>query len=485
MARHSLEGLIKWAQREDWRDELQWALDQHLGTACEELGVNPEELPELLEDGHLRNLWGCAFEDLVTREVDGRNIADEYLKRRKWKESAETCAYVKALRQSVMSLYEVSDVRRDKGLFARDLIRGGEPIWINEKSGTHYLAQWDRIAARIISVRGQMQMAGGLLSFERDLSDELIDAIKQIVSMSPEKLANAIGELAKEGVEEDDDETREVIAALKTQPGDMTVDAMLAASAFVFTTYWLRNVLKNVLDPQLPQLFNSGGEPIEWIEIRYPIVGADSQAKLIRALMDVPALIRDGRSTWSWIETEPGGGKTRRQDIPEKGMTLKTEREDGENILGTIECKRRTLILSVNSREREARGRALIESMAGKFLGSPTIERRSTEELLADKKDDGNGKSRTEGIEQFTVNSQAIMRRYFDDYYARVLDEPVPMLGNVTPRAAAGSHNGRAKVVAWLKGLENDLARQAQRDPALQYDCKWMWRELDLDAYRQ
>jgi len=59
-------------------------------------------------------VWGCAFEDFLTRELnDGRNIVDDYLKRRGWKESASARAYMSALRTSVVSLYEVSDIVRD------------------------------------------------------------------------------------------------------------------------------------------------------------------------------------------------------------------------------------------------------------------------------------------------------------------------------------------------------------------------------------
>jgi hypothetical protein len=42
--------------------------------------------------------------------------------------------------------------------------------------------------------------------------------------------------------------------------------------------------------------------------------------------------------------------------------------------------------------------------------------------------------------------------------YRRQLDEPIPMLGDVSPRNAVKSKSGREKVVAWLKTLENHVA---------------------------
>ncbi len=62
----------------------------------------------------MRTVWGCAFEDFLTRDFDdGSNVVDDYLKRRGWKEGASTRAYMAALRTSVMSFYEVSDIVRD------------------------------------------------------------------------------------------------------------------------------------------------------------------------------------------------------------------------------------------------------------------------------------------------------------------------------------------------------------------------------------
>jgi hypothetical protein len=75
----------------------------------------------------MSTLRGCAFEDLVSAGRAERNAADDYLKRRGWKESAGTRAYIEALRRSSMSLYEVSDIVGGVSFLARDLVRGGDP----------------------------------------------------------------------------------------------------------------------------------------------------------------------------------------------------------------------------------------------------------------------------------------------------------------------------------------------------------------------
>lgn len=124
-----------------------------------------EDIAEILGDDWAMTLWGCAFEDFLTQDFGGGNIVDAYLRRRGWKENAQAKAYMKALRTSIMSLYEVSDIVPGKSLMARDLVRGGEPLAVSEGTATKTLKQWDRIAARIVPVMGKNVFAGGLLPF--------------------------------------------------------------------------------------------------------------------------------------------------------------------------------------------------------------------------------------------------------------------------------------------------------------------------------
>jgi hypothetical protein len=73
-----------------------------------------------------------------------------------------------------------------------------------------------------------------------------------------------------------------------------------------------------------------------------------------------------------------------------------------------------------------------------------------------------------------------------DKHYRDLLDEPIPMLGNVSPRTAAKTSKGRAKVVAWLKTLENHLVRLADRkDSMATYDVTWLWAELGIADLRR
>ena len=170
----SLVGLIRWLRREQWRNAFDEMLHQHMARPCAKAGISFAELPDLIGDHHATVLWACVFEDFMARNLDdGCNIVDDYLKRRGWKESASNKAYITALRSSVMSLYEISDIVRDQSFLARDLVRGGEPVRVSERSGTRYLKPWDRIAARLVQVGSRIEMAGGALPFDFEASEAL------------------------------------------------------------------------------------------------------------------------------------------------------------------------------------------------------------------------------------------------------------------------------------------------------------------------
>ena len=165
LGNHSLSGLMKWLTHEEWREPFAEVLDLHLGPACEDYEMDFEDIAEVIGDHAAMTVWGCAFEDFLTQslEPDGRNIVEDYLKRRGWKESAGNRLYMEALRNSYMCLYEVSEIAPGQSFLARDLLRGGEPIPVSEYSATKSLKLWDKIGARTVEVSGKNILAGALL----------------------------------------------------------------------------------------------------------------------------------------------------------------------------------------------------------------------------------------------------------------------------------------------------------------------------------
>jgi hypothetical protein len=446
---HDLNGLMKFLMRDPWQECFDAVFDEHVGIILDASDMEFDDVVEIIGEDWAMTLWGAVFEDFLTQDfdVDGVNIIDEYLKRRGWKEGAQAKAYMKALRTSVMSLYEVSDVVPGTSLLARDLIRGGEPVLVHEGTATKTLQQWDRIAARIVPVMGRMVFAGGLLPFKQQNAETLIGDIHDVLGGKTSK---------KRAPVRDED---------------------LQALAPMFSMTWLSDGLEQVMD--VPDLQNGDGEPLLFHEARFPLATGTTQKDIAARLGAVPGLSQENAKFWNWLEEKPKGkGKGKGKGKSAADMTLDTIMDNGLRVLGNLELKGRFLHVSTNSATRAEKAVTLVEQSLGDLVRSPLTEIRTVEQMMADppvrEEDDP-----MEGIPPEIA--EQIVHEFMDRQYRETLDQPVGMLGDKTPRQAVRSSAGRQKVADWLKYLENQSGQRPDAaDPMSSYDFGWMWRELGV-----
>jgi len=277
---HDLSGVMKFATSPAWADHLRDALGDHFGLAMEEFDFEADELADIVGDHWAGVLWGCAFEDLLTRTIQpgDRNIVDDYIRRRGWNESGPTKIYLRALRSSVMSLHEVSEVEPGSGFLVRDLIRGGEPLRVSERSASQTLKQWDRIGARVVQVGGKHLLSGGVLSFTMEAAEALVADLRRSKGK------------------------RSPNTALKLNPDD------LAALPALISTAWLFDVVPKTMGPaSIPTLLNSDGEEVVFHRVRFPFARGVTQALVGERLDTVPTLQRETTHFWNWLGEKPDG----------------------------------------------------------------------------------------------------------------------------------------------------------------------------------
>lgn len=447
---HELKGLMKFLGRDEWRGCFEEVFDDHFGPVLEAGDLEFEDLAEILGDDWAMTLWGCAFEDFLTQDfdVEGGNIVDEYLKRRGWKENAQVKAYMKALRTSIMSLYEVSDIVPGKSLMARDLIRGGEPLAVSEGTATKTLKQWDRIAARIVPIMGKNVVAGGLLPFTPKASEALFDGLRQMFGKKTAKKLPVIG---------DDD---------------------LQSVASMFTLSWLFDTLDRAMG--LPPMQNSDGDDLLFHDVRFQLKSGVTQKDIAARINAVPGMSPENGKFWNWLEGKPErSGKAKQADALSFDATM----DNGLRVLGNVELKGRFLHLSANSAARAAEGTELMRRALGDLVGTPLTEIRTVEQMMAERPPRERGEAASEVPPEL---AEQIVHQFMDRQYRETLDQPVGMLGNKTPRQAAKSSAGRQKVADWLKHLENQSAQQQDpADPMATYSFEWMWKELGVHDLRQ
>jgi uncharacterized protein (DUF2384 family) len=443
----SLQGLMKWLTRAEWHDWFAEVYDHHLLPACRRSGLDDEEVMAILgESWFMTTVWGCAFEDFLTREgADGRNIVDDYLKRRGWKESASARAYMSALRTSVMSLYEVSDVIRDTSFRARDLVRGGEPILISERLATRSLKQWDRIATRIVRIGSQMLISGAVLPYDREASEKVLKLLRNVAKRTDkekQKLADQVGRDVNDPA---------IVNGLSQT-------AILRAAAPTITTVWLIDIIDRATAPQIPEVRNAEGDELLFCILHYPLADGVEADDIRLALRQCPEFRQENATFWNWIGPLRSAKALGAQRERRKFQTFTTTLDDGSLVLGNVELKDKALILSVNSQARAERGRALLSEILHGLLAQPLVEIQTRRTIICD------------GL---------------DRHYRALLDQPIPALGNKSPRAAVKTSKGRDKVVDWLKTLENHIAKLAGHNDAMaSYDFDWLWAELGVNEMR-
>ncbi|WP_245415191.1 hypothetical protein [Hoeflea marina] len=442
---------MKFLTRPEWSACFQSVFDAHFGPALDAEDMVFDDIVDILGEHWALTLWGCAFEDFLTQNfaVEGGNFVDEYLKRRGWKESAQTKAYMRALRISVMSLYEVSDILPGESFMARDLLRGGEPITVTEGTATKTLKQWDRIAGRIVPMMGRNVLSGSVLPFTQPAADELIEDLRFVLK---KRQADR-----KRFVRSED----------------------LKAEASMFTVAWLFDTLTRSVAAAAPEMRNSDGDDLLFHDVRFPVASGATDKRIAARLNTITTLEQASPTFWNWLREE----QAEDNQAPGTGSSIDSILESGLRVLGNVEIKGRFVKLSANSARRASSGADLIRHALGDLVGPPLTEIRTVEQLMAD----------APAQDQVETGSdippeiyEQVVHRHMDRQYRDTLDQPVGMLDNKTPRQMAKTAKGREKVANWIKYLENQTAKRPNSaDTVATYSFDWMWHELGVADLRR
>ena len=252
--RNDISDLLEFIGRDDvWRGRLQDVVAEHLMPALEEFEVDNDELFEVLGEPWPGVLWGCGFEDFLGRYYDAENIVDLYLKRRGWKETQANREYFAALRDTPVSLYEVSTVKPGTSMVLRGLLGGAEPVTVLEKSASRSLKKWDRIAVRVLEEGNHHVISGALLAFTADAVELLLDGLRGALK-------------------------------LKKRDALQLTTEQLQVCTPMFTSAWLFTTLPGALNPPRPTFCNSEGDDVMFHDLRFPLATGVTQKDVAACL---------------------------------------------------------------------------------------------------------------------------------------------------------------------------------------------------------
>ena len=127
----------------------------------------------------------------------------------------------------------------------------------------------------------------------------------------------------------------------------------------MFSNLWLDDVLRRALNPSLPHMQNTDGEPLEFITVHFPLVSNSNSRAIRAALDDLAPLRKEGDAFWNWVGEKAPHRKFAKGQAANT-QTFGTTMDDRAIVLGAVELTANAVTLSVNSEARAARGRTLL-----------------------------------------------------------------------------------------------------------------------------
>jgi len=366
-------------------------------------------------------------------------VSGEYLARRRRNLDALLVRYLEACQATAFSFHEIMQVEPGRGFLLRDLIIERERF-VSEHSGSQDARRGDIVFAQVVEVDGLA----------------LLDGFGPVVIEPGDK--PAIIDLRK---------------AMRAET-ELKDTALLKAWDFELIALYL-DFAERRLNPQLPELQNTDGEALVLHKLVFGIADAEAAA----AALDAAQLGEDGAIV-SDDEHRAADGK-----LIEAEWTWMREgnamHKDWDNTtLARLELKDGQLRVDVNSVERAARARSLVERLLGANAVFRISKQESGESLLERARESRQPAKRSGADEELMQRPEVRekLREMLLGHYTGWLDTELPILGNRTPRLAVRDADGREAVEALVAQIERDA--QMKTPPLDREITQMLRRELGL-----
>lgn len=446
----AIANLMQFGERPPWDDRQGQFYGRALDRAAETMEIDPDDLEQVLEEeGFMGMAIGYLFEQFATVCWNDEDFCfvEDYLKRRGWREAPYVKRYLRALVDSEVRLWEVVEVKPGQWLDVRPYGSRAQPLRVRERSGSRSLARWDCVAARVLTLDDSHQFSGGVLPFSPEQARQVYTLWQTLIGRASETFKDQ----AREEFEDVDWESLpEGRLEALTEADASPYLAELLFAAWAGETYF------SFSEP-LPQLVNTEGESLMWSQVRFDLETRDTQAVRER-LNSAPELnFEEADEGWVWLDDDASGMDG-----------------SGAKVLGLFTLEGNQLLAQVNSLERVDRAADYLKTLLGDWLGEIESVNHGADILDEQSPEE----SDLNPADLSPVPPAELVTSVLDEHYRTTLDQPVPALGDLTPREAARQADQRERLIAWLKELESSTARAL--DMAY-YDFTWMWRELGVD----
>lgn len=479
--RPAVSKLLRFIEQPTCQDYLDMARETFFTEFAENHELKDfDSICETIGDSAMAQIVPCMLEFFFSndyRDENGErwNVIDLFLRKRGTLLNVKDKSYLRSLRQSHMSLYEVIEIESEKSLVVRDLIGGGAPVRVFEKSLTRYVTVWNIIGARICSEEGRPVFAGGALAIGRETGIDLAKTIKDLHD-------EGIGFLRKHRA--DDPE----FSAYSPAEHERLMKVM-----------WAKEIGLGYLEECFEklnrkiELRNSDGHTLQYHTITFPL--NVNWNDIATQLNTVENYHQDedsrARKFWNWIQPMEKNSSAHRKNKKPKNPQVRVIETTLEGaylnrpvrVLGTLELLKSKLIVQANSIERtrilEKRVITLLESR----IGEPTWRAEESISGLSAKERLPAAKTKNLPKPDITPEEETeILHTMLTEHYREWLVTPIPAFGGKTPRQMSKTKGGRATLVESLKSIEISLHHiERQSDITHPLDLGWLWEDLGIN----
>ena len=346
----------------------------------------------------------------------GRTMLEMFLETEGKHLSAGELNYLQGMRGSHLRLYEILEVKPDQGFEVRDLW-DDRRFYVRERAATRQIVAWDLVVGRIgLGSDGEKVFETLPYLFRAADKEDLLKGLRKAHQVFKHEFPN-------EGI------------------GDF-----FKRMAPVFHTLWLEHVALAAN----PKIVTGDGEPFIFAKVIFDLLDRETAVRAIVDRDDIAA-----QDDGSYVCLEPVG--------------------DVQRSVGTIVIDENRVVFETTSQKRAERARDELPGLLRHAVRFRAISYEDVKQALKRAPKTAAPKEPEIPIEE----QRRILGEYYERHYRDWLDQPVPALGNRTPRHAAGLKTIRPKLIALLKDFESHSERQ-RRAGEIAYDFNWIWAELGL-----
>ena len=347
------------------------------------------------------------------RLEDGSSVIDLFLEESGDSLHPAAREFLKNYRDTACSLYEITRVVRGSHFEVYDILSRRNLV-VSDVSASETLERWQLYFFRLVECNGENLMA----ALQLNVPGMYLDYVERVLRREKEKRGKSL-----------------------------TWSRFLKKNWTLPPQLWSEVVGKPF---DLSSMRNTDGEKISPVTTTYTLLPG-TRARVMDALEAVPNVDFWDENSFSIIEERPGG------------------QLDTVSIAGGTFTSETVFEVFTNSVERCERVERILRKHLAGLLSS--VERKHEEMNISKFRKPGEtGPSPGEEAPEIPPE---MLQQVYRKVYANWSSQPIPLLGNITPKEAVKTPQGRKKVISLLKSYEVTPSGQ-------KVDLSFLWEEVGL-----